>query len=227
MAGLDTAALRLEDEVELDVVVVISLLVVVVELVVVVVEEVIILTGVALLGGFGLLILETVIPVVHILTSLDETDWKLFLQSKTSPRGDNMPEHGKEIAGLLVDVLVTVNRGEGFVIVHWAVDGGGSSMSSQIFSSIGSGASTFGFSSSVVISSTTYSSTSSSRGFNDALLKDCDLDDTASALSSADIELGFGVDDLLFSFLSVLFSCSFFFASFFCCSEPEQNLESS
>ena len=102
MAGLDTAALRLEDEVELDVVVVVSLLVVVVELVVVVVEEVIILTGVALLGGFGLLILETVIPVVRILTSLGE---KLFLQSETSPRGDNIPEHGKEIAGLLVDVL--------------------------------------------------------------------------------------------------------------------------
>ena len=53
---------------------------VVVELVVVVVEEVIILTGVALLGGFGLLILETVIPVVRILTPLSETDWKLFLQ---------------------------------------------------------------------------------------------------------------------------------------------------
>ena len=89
MAGLDTAALRLEDEVELDVVVVISLLVVVVELVVVVVEEVVILTGVALLRGFGLLILETVIPVVHILTSLGETDWKLFLQSETLPRGDS------------------------------------------------------------------------------------------------------------------------------------------
>ena len=88
MAGLDIAALRLEDEVELDVVVV-SLLVVVVELVVAVVEEVIILTGIALLGGFGLLILETVIPVVHILTSLGETDWKLFLQSETLPRGDS------------------------------------------------------------------------------------------------------------------------------------------
>ena len=50
MAGLDTAALRLEDEVVLDVVV-ISLLVVVVELVVAVVEEVVILTGFALLGG--------------------------------------------------------------------------------------------------------------------------------------------------------------------------------
>ena len=59
---------------KLDVVVVVSLLVVVAELVVVVVEEAVILTGVALLGGFGLLILETVIPVVCILTSLGETD---------------------------------------------------------------------------------------------------------------------------------------------------------
>ena len=50
---MDTAALRLEDEVELDVVVVVSLLVVVVELVVVVVEEVIILAGVALLGALA------------------------------------------------------------------------------------------------------------------------------------------------------------------------------
>ena len=183
-------------------------MVVVVELVVAVVEEVIILTGVELLGGFCLLILETVIPVVRILTSLGETDWKLFLQSETLPKGDDIPEHGKEIAGLLVDVLVTVNRG-GFVIVHWAVGGGGSSMSSQISSSIGSGATTFGFSSSVVISSTTYSSTSSSRGLDDAALKDCNLDDATSALSLADIELGFGVSDLHFSFLSVLFSCSF------------------
>ena len=58
MVGLDTAALRLEDEVELDVVVV-SLLVVVVELVVAVVEEVIILTGVALLG-YSILVLESI-----------------------------------------------------------------------------------------------------------------------------------------------------------------------
>ena len=71
---------------KLDVVVVVSLLVVVAELVVVVVEEVVILTGVALLGGFGLLILETVIPVVRILTSLGETDWKLFLQLKLYPK---------------------------------------------------------------------------------------------------------------------------------------------
>ena len=85
MAGLDTAALRLEDEVELDVVVVISLLVVVVELVVVVVEEVIILTGVALLGGFGLLILETVIPVVRILTSLGETTGSSSYNLKLHP----------------------------------------------------------------------------------------------------------------------------------------------
>jgi len=47
VAGLDTAALRLEDEVELDVVVV-SLLVVVVELVVAVVEDVVILTSITL-----------------------------------------------------------------------------------------------------------------------------------------------------------------------------------
>ena len=50
MASLDIAALRLEDEVELDVAVVVSLLVVFVELVVVVIEEVVILTGAALLG---------------------------------------------------------------------------------------------------------------------------------------------------------------------------------
>ena len=55
-----------------------------------------------------------------------------------------------------MDVLVTVNRGEGFVIVHWAIGGGGSSMSSQISLSIDASASTFGFSSSVGISSTTY-----------------------------------------------------------------------
>ena len=67
MAGLDTAALRLEDEVVLDVPV-ISLLVEVVELVVAVVEEVVVLTGIALLGSFGILILETVISVVRILT---------------------------------------------------------------------------------------------------------------------------------------------------------------
>ena len=65
MASLDTAALRLEDEVELDVVVV-SLMVVDVELVVAVVEEVIILTGVALLGGFCLLTVETVVLVVRM-----------------------------------------------------------------------------------------------------------------------------------------------------------------
>ena len=108
------------------------------------------------------------IPVVHVLTSLGETDWKLFLQFETIPKGEDIPEHGKEIAGLLVDVLVTVNRGEGFVIVHWAVGGGGSSMSSQISSTIGSGAYTFGLSTSVGISSTTYPSTSSSRGLDDA-----------------------------------------------------------
>ena len=118
-------------------IVVISLLVVVVELVVAVVEEVVILTGVTLLGGFGLLILETVISVVCILTLLGETDWEcggsatggeLFLQSKTLPRGDNIPECGEEVAGLLVDVLVTQWRR--FLNVVWAVGGGGSSTSS-------------------------------------------------------------------------------------------------
>ena len=49
---------------------VISLLVEIVELVVAVVEEVVIRTGFALLGGFGILILETVISVVRILTLL-------------------------------------------------------------------------------------------------------------------------------------------------------------
>ena len=134
MAGLDTAALRLEDEVVLDVAV-ISLLVEVVELVVAVVEEVVILTGFALLGGFGILILETVISVVRILTLLGETNWKhggsatggeLILQSETLPRGDNKPECGEEVTGLLVDVLVTVSGGEGFLNVVWAVGGGGS-----------------------------------------------------------------------------------------------------
>ena len=124
MAGLDTAALRLEDEVVLDVAV-ISLLVEVVELVVAVVEEVVILTGFALLGGFGILILETVISVVCILTLLGETDWKrggsatggeLILQSETLPRGDIYQNVAKKyVAGLLVNIRVTVNGGEGFL----------------------------------------------------------------------------------------------------------------
>ena len=120
-------------------VVVVSLQVVVVELVVAVVEEVVILTGVALLRGFGLLILETVISVVCIITLLGETDWEhggsatggeLFLRSETLPVGDNIPECGEEVAGLLVNVLVTVNGGKGFLNVVWAV-GGGSSLTSS------------------------------------------------------------------------------------------------
>ena len=79
------------------------------------------------------------ISVVHILTLLGETDWKrggsatggeLNLQSKTLPGGDNIPECGEEVAGLLVDVLVTDNGGEGFLNVVWAVGGGGSLTSS-------------------------------------------------------------------------------------------------
>ena len=50
--------------------------------------------GPTVLGGFGILILETVISVVCILTLLGETDWErggsatgdeLFLQSKLYP----------------------------------------------------------------------------------------------------------------------------------------------
>ena len=72
----------------------------------VVVEEVVILTGVALLEGFGLLILETVISVVRILTLLGETDWErggsatgseLFLQPETLPGGDNILERSEEV----------------------------------------------------------------------------------------------------------------------------------
>ena len=129
---MDTVVLRLEDVVVLDVVLVVSLLAVVSVLAVVPL-------GVTLLGGFGLEILETVIPPVRILTPLGDTDWErggseigdeLFLKSETVPGGDVTPTRGTE---LLVELLAA--GGGGFFmevdgIFVWGEGGGGSSTSS-------------------------------------------------------------------------------------------------
>lgn len=141
VTGLDTVVLTLVVEV-VDVVLVASSLLVTEE-----VDEVVVVTGVTLVGGFGLEILDTVIPVVRIFTLLGDTDWERggsvtgeepLLKSETLPGGENAAERGKEEAGLLLDVLVDAGGGEGFfikvegvVVVAGGESGGGGSSTSS------------------------------------------------------------------------------------------------